>query len=106
MALNDLGSSGITREEEYFYRRNQELIEKKRSELDRLRHERESEERKTLHWMKCPKCGGQMEEVDMVHIKVDRCSHCHGIYFDQGELETLMEAQEPTGFLTALRRLF
>src|SRR5688500_11824555 len=48
---------GYSREEEYFYRINQELIERRRRELDSQRAARQAEPNKTAHWMKCPKCG-------------------------------------------------
>ncbi len=106
MAMEDIRSTGYSREEEYFYKRNQELIEKRRRELDAQRREQESAAARGDYWMRCPKCGGQMEEEDLAHIKVERCTQCKGLYFDHGELETLLEAQEPAGFLGGLRRLF
>ena len=106
MASDDISRSGYSREEEYFYKRNQELIEKKRKELDAQRGEREAAERNAQHWMRCPKCGAQMKEVDLAHIKVDKCTQCQGVYFDHEELETLLESREPTGFLSGLKRLF
>lgn len=105
MAIDDPARAGYAKEEDYFYRRNQELIERKRKQLDAEREEREREARKAQHWMRCPKCGGQMVEVDLAHIKVDECEACKGIYFDHGELETLIDSQEPQGFLTGLKRL-
>ncbi len=56
--------------------------------------------------MKCPKCGKDMEEAPLAGIKVDQCTNCMGIYFDRGELELLLGAQEPKGFLGGLKRLF
>ncbi len=45
--------------------------------------------------MKCPKCQAPMEEKTLSTLKgiviVDRCSDCHGIWFDIGEAETLRE---------------
>lgn len=105
MASEDMSQTGYSREEEYFYKRNQELIERRRRELDAERAGHKELEQ-GAHWMRCPKCGGQMEEVDLAHIKVDKCTDCRGIFFDHGELETLLESQEPTGFLSGLKRLF
>jgi len=96
-----------TPEEEYFYKTNQELIEKNRARLDSERNVRETKEKMAQHWMKCPKCGGQMTEIDMSSLKVDKCSSCKGLYFDNGELEVLLKSSKPEGFLDSLKkRLF
>ena len=100
----DLEESGYDKEEEYFFRKNQELIAKKRAELDARRNEQEAQQLKELHWMRCPKCGREMDEETLSGIKVDRCQGCGGVFFDSGELELLLETQEPAGFLGAMRR--
>ena len=36
--------------------------------------------------MQCPKCYGEMETVNSDgenQLRIDRCSECHGLYFDQ-----------------------
>ena len=104
--MADSKEAGYSREEEFFYKRNKELIEKRRIELDEKKSEEDKEERRSQHWMKCPKCGGDMEEIDLSHILVDKCKECQGIFFDHGELETLLESQEQSGFFTGMRRIF
>ena len=103
--MADSSEVGNAREEEYFYKRNKELIEKRRQELDAKRAEEEKAQRRSEHWMKCPKCGGNMEEIDLAHILVDKCKECEGIFFEHGELETLLESQEQGGFLAGIRRI-
>ncbi len=39
--------------------------------------------------MNCPKCDQNMETVDYEGIRVDRCVHCKGIWFDMLEAEHL-----------------
>jgi uncharacterized protein len=39
--------------------------------------------------MNCPKCGSPMEEVVHQDVRVDRCTHCHGLWFDVMEYERL-----------------
>jgi Zn-finger nucleic acid-binding protein len=39
--------------------------------------------------MECPKCYGDMEMVIDEETRVDRCGHCHGLYFDQLSQEIL-----------------
>jgi len=64
-----------------------------RRKLDDERLKREQEEQKKLYWMRCPKCGHKMIEIDVKVVKADRCTNldCHGIYLDKGELEILMD---------------
>jgi hypothetical protein len=92
----------ISKEEEYFFKENQALIERMRQK----RGEAQSLEARPPHWMKCPKCVGEMSEIELGGIRVDQCSKCKGIYFDHGELEILIESKEPKGFLSAMKRLF
>lgn len=91
----------FSKEEEYFYKLNKELIEKKRKD-----HPVTQSNETSPHWMKCPKCGAHMTEIELAGIKVDQCGTCQGIYFDHGELEILIESKEPKGFLGAMKRLF
>jgi hypothetical protein len=96
---------GYDRESEYFYRQNQELIERKRADLNKEREARKRDELKEQHWMRCPKCGHAMVEEELSGIMIDRCGSCHGIFFDAGELDLLLEAKEQNGFLGGLKRL-
>jgi hypothetical protein len=77
------------KEDEYFARqafeRRKALAEKKQAALAA----EEQARRKELHWMKCPKCGMDLIEVDYKKIKVDKCSHCQGVWLDAGELEAV-----------------
>lgn len=106
MVEEDLKKTGYNKEEEYFYKLNKQLIEKKRKDLDAQRAEQQRQAQVSQHWMKCPKCGYQMKEIDLQGIKVDQCTQCSGIYFDRGELELLFESQEPKGFLGGLKKMF
>ncbi len=102
--MSDLQEKGYNKEEEYFYKQNKELIEKRRRELDAKR--KAQEQHAHPHWMKCPKCGADMLEIERQGIKIDQCGKCGGIYFDRGELELLVEAKEQKGFLGSLKSLF
>ena len=88
---------GRIREDEWFQRHEKELLEKaRRQREERLAREAaraQAEELARLreqHWMRCPKCGHEMVEIDLEGIAVDRCTYCEGIYFDRGELEDLL----------------
>src|SRR3990172_6075518 len=75
------------KEAEYFSR--QEFEGKKK--LEEEKHKRlaaeEKKKRKELHFMKCPKCGMELIEIDYNKIKIDKCSECDGVWLDAGEME-------------------
>ncbi len=78
--------------------------EQKIREQQTVEEQRRLEELRRRHWMHCPKCGQDMAEQDLQGIKVDICSGCEGIFFDRGELETLVakKAEERRGFFRRL----
>ncbi len=39
--------------------------------------------------MRCPKCRSDMQQIMIDGTEVDRCTSCHGIWFDDGELSKL-----------------
>ena len=80
-------------EDEYFTRQDAELMKQLREKLDA---ERKAQERKQ-HYMKCPKCGADLEEVDMHGVKVDVCPECSGMWLDAGEIEVLRQVQTARG---------
>ena len=41
--------------------------------------------------MRCPKCRADMEQVEYEGTEVDRCTICHGIWFDAGEIGMLRD---------------
>lgn len=88
-------------EEEYFAR--MEFERKKKIEEEKHKKLSNEEKRKLqdLHYMRCPKCGMELIEIDYKRIKVDRCSECEGIWLDAGELETVSKLEK-----TGLDKLF
>jgi len=105
MVIENL-EKGYSKEEEYFHKTNKELIDKKRKQFDAEQSEFAALGKKTPHWMKCPKCGEGMSEIELAGIKIDQCGGCKGVYFDHGELEILIESHAPKGFLDAMKRIF
>lgn len=61
------------------------------------------EELRRTHFMHCPKCGMEIEEITFRGVRVDKCFGCGGVWLDDGELEEL--AGKP-GWFEALRSLF
>ncbi len=84
-------------EEEYFARREAELVQERREAAALAAAE---QERKS-HYMKCPKCGHDLRTEEYQGIEVDRCAECHGIWFDAGEAESVLKQEH-----TAITRLF
>jgi hypothetical protein len=84
-------------EEEYFRRKEQELVEKLRAKRAE-EEQREGAEASTVH---CPKCGGTLVETTFEEVQVDRCDKCHGVWLDAGELERLT-GQEENGWLSRM----
>ncbi len=85
-----LRKTAPTQEDEFFAREDRERIEALQEER-RRKAEAEGQERlKQLHWMRCPKCGGELTEVVHEGILIDRCGSCQGIFLDAGELEALV----------------
>lgn len=82
------------REAEYIARMEFE----KRKRIEEEKHKRLAEEEKKrlkdTHYMRCPKCGMELIEVDYKEIKVDKCSECEGIWLDSGELETVAKLEK------------
>jgi Zn-finger nucleic acid-binding protein len=72
-------------EEEYFHRKEREALEKMRQRVTAEERER----RKEASFMRCPKCGESLEEITFQDIQLDRCTGCHGVWLDPGELERL-----------------
>jgi hypothetical protein len=65
-------------------------IQNIRAELDRKREEELKEKSRGIHWMKCPKCGSDLEEINYQDVMVDRCNNCRGIWLDHGEFGLLV----------------
>lgn len=100
----DMKDQGYSKEDEYFHRKDQELIARIREKAQVEREQREAENRKKEYWMRCPKCGSSMNEEKYGEaVLVDRCSSksCGGVFFDGGELELLLKAKS-----SLLQRIF
>jgi len=79
------------------------------SELGRMEAERadpgpgETLQLRALHLMRCPRCGGGLQEVPFRDLRADHCTRCRGVWLDPGELEQVAGAD--SGMLKALLRL-
>lgn len=78
-------------EEEYFLR--EEASRKKREAVEKARLMKADEQNKLkeLHYMKCPKCGFDLQETQLSGIAVDKCYHCGGLWLDKNEWEQIAQ---------------
>lgn len=74
-------------EDEYFAKQELERRKKWAQEQGAKMAAEEKEKVKQLHWMKCPKCGMDLAEIELHGVKVDQCANCGGVFFDKGELD-------------------
>lgn len=86
----DLEDRGQALENEYFRRKEQELIAKMKAKL-------EDENAKSLE-IKCPKCDGTLVEADFQDVKIDICDKCTGVWLDAGELTQIADKDEESGW--------
>ena len=78
-------------EEEYFAKRTAELL---RQQRDAIKKTAADAERHT-HYMKCPKCGYDLITGDWHGVKIDQCTHCHGLWLDASQAESLLSHPHP-----------
>jgi uncharacterized protein len=80
-----------------------EFERKKKLEEDKHRKLKEEDKKrlKELHYMRWPKCGMELIEIDYKGIKVDKYSDCEGVWLDAGELEAISRFEK-----TGLDKLF
>ena len=75
------------KEDEYFVKKERELLEKLKS-----KQEAEAKEAaQKASYMKCPQCGQPLKERSFQKIQIDQCTGCSGIWLDAGELEQVAE---------------
>lgn len=82
-------------EDEYFVRREAELLKARRAELMANRAEAERQ----THYMKCPKDGFDLQAQTFHGVAVDTCTHCGGMWLDPGELELISKHDDHHGLL-------
>lgn len=88
-------------EDEYFIRLEKEM-QKQREEQRKAQVSKEEREKlRALHFMKCPKCGTDLMEIDFKGMKIDECTSCRGMWLDAGEFDALVAIEKPV-----LERLF
>ena len=95
---------GVVGEEEYFARLEVERVRRVAEERQAKLLAEERERDCTIHFMKCPKCGMQLEEIAFGDVRVDKCFSCDGLWLDKGELDLIRE--KDGGFMGRLLSVF
>lgn len=91
---DDMREMGYSKEDEYFYKKDLELIEKMREATNLRKKELEEKHQGEPYWMKCPKCGSDLTESVLENVvRIETCSGCGGQFFDHGELDLLFKAR-------------
>jgi hypothetical protein len=86
MTDKPIAYTGYDRADAYFHQKDSDMLARRRAELDAQRTDCNTGK------MKCPRCGSEMNEVTVEHVKLDSCTGCGGIFLDKGELEILTHA--------------
>jgi uncharacterized protein len=92
-------------EDEFFAR---EDVEKKRKLAHQVKKELGADRLKSLrdlHYMHCPRCGLEMQEVHFGKLTVDVCFGCNGAFLDRAEIEVIA-APHQKGLMGAILNWF
>ncbi len=84
----ELDDRGRALENEYFRRREQEILDKMRAKVDV----------ESAGELNCPKCDGKLVETNYENIKIDVCSSCTGVWLDAGELAQIVQKDTDEGW--------
>jgi hypothetical protein len=87
-------------EEEYFKKKEFELMKKFEEEREALKEAQERESCRRFIYLKCPKCFNDLKERTYKDVTIEQCVKCGGVYLDGGDLEMLAQCQG--GFLEGL----
>lgn len=93
-------------EDEFFAREEAEKLYRLHKDNLKEQDSVKAEAEKQAHWMKCPKCGYDLETIKWRNVYIDKCFRCGVIALDDGELETLAGSEQPGGFISSFKGLF
>jgi Zn-finger nucleic acid-binding protein len=77
-------------EEEYFARREAELLRQQREALQKTAAEAE----RKSHYLKCPKCGFGLVTTSLQGVEIDQCPNCLGVWLDASETEAMLRGND------------
>lgn len=93
-------------EDEFFAREEAEKLHKLHAEKVKQQSKQQADEQKKLHWMKCSKCGYDLQTITWRAVDVEKCFRCGAIVLDDGELEKLAGKEEAGQFMSSFIGIF
>ena len=84
-----MSSKKTKADDDYFARQDQEKIYKLAARKKDEAAKAAAEALRLEHWMRCAKCGNEMETLAFRGVEIEKCPGCGGVYLDRGELEQL-----------------
>ena len=84
-----MNTNSLKKEADYFTQLIYEALKTIEEERQKKLVEEEMRGLKELHYMRCPKCGMHLKEIDYEGVKADKCMQCEGIWLDGGVLEAV-----------------
>lgn len=85
----ELDERGRALENEYFHRKEKELLEKMKAKIG-------GEDAKNSD-LQCPRCDGTLYETTYENVTIDVCNGCTGVWLDAGELAQIAAKDEEGG---------
>ncbi len=95
----------MSEENKYFEKLEAEKKARMAAELKSRKEAEALAARKQLHWLKCGKCGADMDTVIFRGVEIEICPDCGAVLLDQGELEQLA-GKDQSGVFSHLKGLF
>jgi uncharacterized protein len=93
-------------EDEFFAREEAEKLHRLHVEKMKERTQEQMDAEKKAHWMKCGKCGYDLQTIRWRNVDVDKCFRCGCILLDDGELEKLAGEENSGQFVSSFLGLF
>ena len=92
-------------EEDYFRKLDEEAKAKLKARMDAEREVADRVARRELHFLKCGKCGSDMQSQVFRGLQIEVCTECGAVLLDPGELEVLA-GKDTTGTLSSFFSMF
>jgi len=92
------------REDQYFAERDRKLLEQMRQ--TKTKQEDVEETIRPAVPMRCPKCGGRLQQARLHDVRVETCPSCSGVWLDKSELDELGRREDDGWIARWLRREF
>ena len=93
-----------TTESEYFAREEAEKLKRLSAAQAASLAQKDKDELKKLHFMKCPKCGLNLQSIVFKGHTLDKCFTCNGVFLDGPEFDSI--AGSEGGLFQSITELF